>query len=119
MTKKNFSNHVDEIMAAHNGDETMRNKNPHWQSQYDQLKQLFQKSESISEQMHKETEIYKQELEERLRLGLTGDAAIQHYNDFMHQHNMDYLTVSESGCTAEEFKEIIQRLGEIAAHVND
>lgn len=40
---ENFSDHVDEIMAAKSGDMKMREKHPHWQSQYEQLCQLFNK----------------------------------------------------------------------------
>lgn len=88
-----FPDHVEEIMAAERGDKGMREKHPHWKSQYDQLKQLLQKHEALSEDMRKEEEVCRQEREERIRLGLTGDAAIKHYNDFMHLHGMDYLMV--------------------------
>ena len=33
------------------------------------------------------------ELEERLSLGLTGDAAVKHYNDYMDKYGMSYLKV--------------------------
>lgn len=90
---ENFSDHVDEIMAAKKGDMRMREKHPDWFSQYDQLKQLLQKHEALSKEMRKEEEVCQQEREERIRLGLTGDAAIKHYNDFMHLHGMDCLMV--------------------------
>ena len=77
------------------GDKKMREKNPDWLNQHDQLKQLLQKQESLSDTMKKEEEVYRQEREERERLGLTGDAAVKHYNDFMHSHGMDHLMVKE------------------------
>lgn len=33
--------HRKEITAAYKGDEAMRRKHPHWESQYQQLRQLF------------------------------------------------------------------------------
>ena len=92
---ESFSQHCDEITAAMRGDKKMREKNPDWLNQHDQLKQLLQKQESLSDTMKKEEEVYRQEREERERLGLTGDAAVKHYNDFMHSHGMDHLMVKE------------------------
>lgn len=45
-------------------------------------------------EMRSEARICKQELEERLELGLTGDAAIQHYNDYMEKHEMYHLMIT-------------------------
>lgn len=38
---ESFHDHVEEIMAAWDGDEKMRDKHPHYEQQYQQLRQLF------------------------------------------------------------------------------
>lgn len=40
---EDFAAHCAGIVAAYNGDEAMRKRYPHWESQYRQLKQLFTK----------------------------------------------------------------------------
>lgn len=42
-----------------------------------------------------EAAVYKAELEERQRLGLHGDAAIRHYNEWMQRYQMEHLMVKE------------------------
>jgi hypothetical protein len=44
-------------------------------------------------QMRKEAAVARQELADRQRKGLTGDAAIAHYNEWMQRFGMDYLMV--------------------------
>ena len=39
--------------------------------------------------------VYRQELAERERLGLTGTAAIAHYNEWMQRYGMEHLMVKE------------------------
>lgn len=51
------------------------------------------KARSMGMQMRKEAAVARQELADRQRKGLTGDAAIAHYNEWMHHFNMDYLIV--------------------------
>ena len=50
---------------------------------------------SMGMQMRKEASVARQELADRQRKGLTGDAAIAHYNEWMHRHGMDHLIVKE------------------------
>lgn len=55
------------------------------------------KGRSMGMQMRKETAVARQELADRQRKGLTGDAAIAHYNEWMQRYGMDYLMVKEAG----------------------
>lgn len=50
---------------------------------------------SIGSQMRRETAVAREELADRHRKGLTGDAAIAHYNEWMHRYGMDRLMVRE------------------------
>ncbi len=59
-----------------------------------QLKALETQAISLGEQMRREGAAYRAELEERQRLGLYGDAAIRHYNEFMERLGMSYLKVN-------------------------
>ncbi|WP_223177179.1 hypothetical protein [Prevotella rectalis] len=43
--------------------------------------------------INKEGQVYQAELEDRLAKGLTGDAAIGHYNEWMETAGMSYLKV--------------------------
>jgi hypothetical protein len=53
------------------------------------------KSRSMGMQMRKEAAVARQELADRQRKGLTGDAAIAHYNEWMQQYGMEHLMVKE------------------------
>ena len=44
-------------------------------------------------QMNDEAKVYAAELEERKRLGIEGDAAIIHFNEWMDRHGMPHLKV--------------------------
>ena len=44
-------------------------------------------------QMRKEAAVARQELADRQRKGLTGDAAIAHYNEWMQRYGMEHLMV--------------------------
>lgn len=55
---------------------------------------LLNKAVSLGEKMRLEGAVYRAELQERQRLGLTGDAAVKHYNDYMDKYGMSYLKVS-------------------------
>lgn len=59
------------------------------------LMSIEQQVVDIGKQMQLETKVCGAELEERLRLGLTGDAAIEHYNAWMKRHHMEHLMVEE------------------------
>ena len=50
---------------------------------------------SMGMQMRKEAAVARQELAERQRKGLTGDAAIAHYNEWMQRYGMEHLMVRE------------------------
>lgn len=57
------------------------------------LKDILTRLDDLNSTINREGRAQRAELEERLRLGLTGDAAIKHYNDFMTSHGMDHLKV--------------------------
>ena len=47
----------------------------------ERLQKIENKMETIGENIRKEGQVYRAELEERQRLGLHGEAAIKHYNE--------------------------------------
>ena len=51
---------------------------------------------SMGMQMRKEAAVARQELADRQRKGLTGDAAIAHYNEWMQRYGMEHLKVKEA-----------------------
>ena len=53
------------------------------------------KGRSMGMQMRKEAAVARQELADRQRKGLTGDAAIAHYNEWMQRYGMEHLMVKE------------------------
>ena len=57
------------------------------------LEGLLTDAVSLGERIREEGAVYRAELEERLSLGLTGDAAVKHYNDYMDKYGMSYLKV--------------------------
>lgn len=57
------------------------------------LRRLEEASIRIGDTMARESTVYEKELEERQRLGLHGDAAVQHYNEWMDRYNMAHLKV--------------------------
>lgn len=57
------------------------------------LQEISQELESINMQMNDEAKVYAAELEERKRLGIEGDAAIIHFNEWMDRHGMPHLKV--------------------------
>ncbi len=61
----------------------------------DRLQKLENQMETIGENIRREGQVYQAELEERQRLGLHGDAAIKHYNEWMQRYNMEHLMVKE------------------------
>ena len=60
----------------------------------EQLEDIAQRLEAINAEMNEEERVYSEELADRKRLGLTGDAALKHYNDWMDLHGMSHLKVS-------------------------
>ena len=59
------------------------------------LKHIEQDVIALGQTLRDEGRVYRAELEERKRLGLYGDAAIRHYNDWMQRHGMQHLMVKE------------------------
>ena len=51
------------------------------------------KGRSMGKQMRIEAAVARQELADRQRKGLTGDAAIDHYNEWMQRYGMEHLMV--------------------------
>lgn len=47
-------------------------------------------------QMRREAAVARQELADRQHKGLTGDAAIAHYNEWMQRYGMEHLMVKEA-----------------------
>ena len=61
----------------------------------DTLKRIEQDTINLGEIIREEGRVARAELEERQRLGLHGDAAIRHYNDWMKRHGMEHLMVED------------------------
>lgn len=59
------------------------------------LKRIEQDAFNMGKIIREEEHVTRQELEERLRMGLHGDAAIHHYNDWMKRHNLEHLMVKD------------------------
>ena len=61
----------------------------------DRCQEIESQMETIGENIRKEGQVYRAELEERQRLGLHGEAAIKHYNEWMKKYGMEHLMVKE------------------------
>lgn len=61
----------------------------------EQLKSIEKASEELGNSIRKEGDVYAAELADRLEKGLTGDAAIEHYNAWMEAANMSHLKVNK------------------------
>ena len=59
----------------------------------DTLKRIEHDAIEIGKTIRNEGKVYQAELEERQRLGLQGDAAIEHYNKWMQRNGMEHLMV--------------------------
>lgn len=59
------------------------------------LKRIEHDAIEIGKAIRNEGKVYQAELEERQRLGLQGDAAIKHYNEWMKKYGMEHLMVKE------------------------
>lgn len=60
------------------------------------MKEIEQELLQLSETMRKERCVLREELEERRHMGLHGDAAVEHYNEWMQRYGMDYLIVKNA-----------------------
>ena len=57
------------------------------------LADIKRRLNNIGQEMKRENQVYMQERNERLRLGLTGEDAIRHYNEWMEREGMGHLKV--------------------------
>lgn len=57
---------------------------------------IERRARSMGSQMRREAAVARQELADRQRKGLTGDAAIAHYNEWMQRYGMEHLMVKEA-----------------------
>lgn len=57
------------------------------------LQQVAKNMDELGSTMHQEEQVFKAELADRLAKGLTGDAAIEHYNEWMTKAGLKHLTV--------------------------
>lgn len=58
------------------------------------LQEIADGLEDINRQMNEEAKIQAEELADRKRLGLEGEAAIVHYNQWMDKHGLSHLKVN-------------------------
>ena len=59
------------------------------------FKTIEEKVIDIGRQMRLEHKVCGLELKERLELGLEGEAAIRHFNEWMRRYHLDHLIVKE------------------------
>ena len=58
---------------------------------FSKLADIERRTNNIGQEMKRENQVYMQERNERLRLGLTGEDAIRHYNEWMGREGMGHL----------------------------
>lgn len=58
-----------------------------------ELQSIESKMQSIGDTIRREGSVYEAELADRLAKGLQGEAAINHYNDWMQRNGMEHLMV--------------------------
>ncbi len=59
------------------------------------LQRLEHELDAMGRYIRYEDKIYREELEERLRLGLTGNEAIEHYNAWMLRYGLNHLIIKK------------------------
>lgn len=59
------------------------------------LKRIEHDANEMGKTIRNEGQVCRAELEERQRLGLHGDAAIKHYNEWMQRNGMEHLMVKD------------------------
>ena len=59
------------------------------------LKRIEHDANKMGKTIRNEGQVWRAELEERQRMGLQGDAAIKHYNEWMQRYGMEHLMVKE------------------------
>lgn len=65
------------------------------QQTLDTLKRIEGQTEALGQTIRTEGQVAQAELEERQRLGLHGEAAIKHYNEWMQRYGMADLMVKK------------------------
>ena len=65
------------------------------EDQFVKLMALEAEAVAMGKQIRNEAAVARQELADRQRKGLTGDAAITHYNEWMKRYGMEHLMVRE------------------------
>lgn len=65
-----------------------KEKNP-----LDECKRIERELRELGRQLREEHRVSAAELADRLRLGLTGEVAVRHYNDWMMLHGLPHLCV--------------------------
>lgn len=63
------------------------------EDQFAKLMALEAEAVAMGKQIRNEATVARQELADRQRKGLTGDAAIAHYNEWMQRYGMEHLMV--------------------------
>ncbi len=58
-----------------------------------ELENIADKLDTLHNQINDEERVWAEELADRQRLELTGDAAVKHYNEWMDRHGMSHLKV--------------------------
>lgn len=58
-----------------------------------ELKRIERELKELERRQREENRIMAAELADRLRLGLTGDEAVKHFNDWMMLHGLGHLVV--------------------------
>ena len=58
-----------------------------------ELEDIAEKLDTINTQMNDEERVWAEELADRKRLGLSADAAVKHYIEWMDRHGMSHLKV--------------------------
>ena len=56
-----------------------------------QLQRISNQLDCIGRDMREEERVYAAELEDRLAKGITGDATVKHYNEWMDKAGMSHL----------------------------
>lgn len=60
------------------------------------LKDIEKRVSELGNSLEREEKLYSEELKERLKLGLEGQEAIDHYNEFMKRNGMEHLMVKDN-----------------------
>lgn len=63
------------------------------EEQFAKVMALEAEAVAMGKQIRNEATVARQELADRQRKGLTGDAAIAHYNEWMQRYGMEHLMV--------------------------